>query len=51
MVLYWLPVFHFPYAGYGLIVDDHIIFIAAFLVLISFHAGKYFGIDELLGEK
>jgi uncharacterized membrane protein YphA (DoxX/SURF4 family) len=51
MLLYWLPVFHFPYAGYGLVVDDHIIFIAVFAVLATFKAGEYVGIDGFFVNK
>lgn len=48
MMLYYIPVLNFPYVGHGYIVDEHIIYIAGFIVLIAFHAGKYWGIDGLI---
>ncbi|MBP6925931.1 MAG: DoxX family protein [Candidatus Pacebacteria bacterium] len=37
MTLYWLPVLDFPHVGHGFIIDDHIIFIAVFVVLAAFN--------------
>jgi len=49
MVLYWLPVLSFPYAGeHSYIIDEHIVYILAFLVLMAFHAGRYWGFDRYL---
>jgi len=46
MVLYWLPVLSFPYAGeHAYIIDDHIIYLFGFLVLMYFDSGKYWGLD------
>lgn len=42
MILYYLPILHFPYAGRGttsFIVDQHVIFILVFLLLWAFDAG------------
>jgi len=47
MFLYWLPILDFPTVGHGILVDDHIIYIAVFAVLIVMNAGKYFGLDKL----
>lgn len=48
MALYYLPVVQFPYVGKNfLLVDDHIIFIAALCVLIAGRAGKVWGMDAL----
>jgi len=46
MFLYWLPILDFPSVGHGILVDDHIIYIAVFAVLIVMNAGKYFGLDK-----
>ena len=50
MVLYWLPGLDFPHAGHGFIVDDHVIYVTVFVVLIAGSAGKYFGIDGWIGR-
>lgn len=46
MILYWLPVLAFPYAGHGFIVDDHIIYIVVFIYLWISHSGTFVGIDR-----
>jgi len=52
MILYWLPVLQFPYAGeHSYIIDDHIIYILSFLVLIAFRAGRSWGLDDRLRKK
>ena len=44
MMLYYFPVLQFPYAGeHGLVVDEHIIYAAALLVLAAFHSGTVWG--------
>lgn len=49
MVLYWLPVLSFPYAGdHSYIVDDHIIYILGLLILTTFNAGRFWGLDSRL---
>jgi thiosulfate dehydrogenase [quinone] large subunit len=49
MLLYYLPILNFPYVGtHGYIVDQHIIYIFALLVINSFRASSIFGIDRLL---
>ncbi len=49
MALYYMPVLNFPYAGlHAYIVDEHIIYITGFLVLIAFHAGRQWSIDSLI---
>lgn len=46
MLLYYFPVLSFPFAGeHGYIVDDHIIYAAAFLLLASFRAGRVLGLE------
>ena len=45
MVLYWLVVLDFPTVGHGIIIDDHIIYVFAFLVLMALNAGRYWGLD------
>lgn len=49
MLLYYLPILNFPYAGtHSFLIDEHIIYILvlAFLAIIS--AGRIWGIDQLL---
>lgn len=51
MVLYYIPILKFPYAGHGFLVDEHIIYILGFFILIAFNAGTYLGIDGKLSTK
>ncbi|MCI0619495.1 DoxX family protein [Candidatus Wolfebacteria bacterium] len=52
MALYYLPVLSFPYAGeHSYIIDEHIIYILALIVLIVFHAGRYWGLDGRIGRR
>lgn len=51
MLLYYLPILQFPYADKNLIVDQHIIYILVFLLLISFDAGKIWGLDNLFKKR
>ncbi len=47
MLLYYFPILTFPYVGkLYYIVDDHIIYILAFLTLFVIEAGKYWGLDS-----
>lgn len=49
MALYYFPSLDFPYAGeHAFIIDDHLIYIAAFLVLLIFKAGRHWGLDGRL---
>ncbi len=46
MILYWLPVLSFPYAGeHFYVIDDHIIYLLAFVVLAVFNAGRHWGLE------
>ncbi len=52
MVLYYLAILQFPYVGANsFLVDDHIIFITAFLVLITSNAGTFWGLDSWLQKR
>lgn len=52
MVLYYFPSLDFPYAGeHGFIVDDHILYIVMFIVIIRFKAGMSYGLDQLIFMK
>jgi len=52
MILYYFPVLAFPYAGdHAYLVDDHIIFIAIFMVLMTAKAGLYLGLDGYLKRR
>lgn len=47
MLLYYFPVLQFPYiAPHSFLVDEHIIYAAALLVLYAFRAGHTYGIAE-----
>ena len=48
MLLYYFPILEFPHVGHGYIVDEHIIYSIAFLVLIKFHKGFGYGIGKLI---
>lgn len=46
MLLYYFPVLEFPYIGTNsYLIDEHIIYAAAFLVLASVQAGRIWGIE------
>ncbi len=47
MLLYYFPVLDFPYPNaHALIVDEHIVYAAALLLLASFRAGRVFGLEK-----
>lgn len=47
MVLYYLAILQFPYVGTNsYLVDDHIVFMSVFLVLIASNAGTFWGLDS-----
>lgn len=49
MALYYIPTLKFPYAGtHAYIIDEHIVYIAGFIVLVAFNAGMHWGIDGML---
>ncbi len=49
MLLYYFPALNFPYVGeHAYIVDEHIIYMAAFLVLYAVRAGEYLGVDRYI---
>lgn len=51
MLLYYLPILQFPYPNeHAYIVDEHIIYITALLVLAAFNAGKTWGLGKLFGR-
>ncbi|MBI5466488.1 MAG: DoxX family membrane protein [Candidatus Kerfeldbacteria bacterium] len=46
MLLYYLPILDFPYPdAHSLIVDQHVIYALALIVLASFRAGSAFGLE------
>ncbi|MBI4232536.1 DoxX family membrane protein [Candidatus Peregrinibacteria bacterium] len=52
MLLYYFPGLEFPYIEHGFLVDSHILYIFAFLVLYTFRAGEVWGLDlKILGKK
>ncbi|MBI4054272.1 MAG: DoxX family membrane protein [Candidatus Doudnabacteria bacterium] len=51
MALYYLPGLDFPFVGsHALLVDEHIVYILALLLLVRLRAGKVFGISQLFGR-
>ena len=45
--LYYLPILDTFYPNpHSFVVDEHIIYIASFLVLIGFHAGRFWGLEK-----
>ena len=47
MILYYLPILQFPHPNpNSYIVDQHIIFMAAFLILAAFRAGRVWGLEK-----
>lgn len=52
MSLYYLAILDFPYPNaHALIVDEHIIYIAALLALVAFNAGNIWGLDGWLAKR
>lgn len=46
MVLYYFPILQYPYPNaHSYIVDDHIVYALALLVLAVFHAGRAWGLE------
>ena len=51
MLLYYFPILQFPYiAPHSFLVDVHIAYAAALLVLYSFHAGRVYGVGSICGS-
>ena len=52
MILYYLPILQFPIVGeHSYIVDEHIMYITVFLILISSNAGTFWGLDSWLQKR
>jgi thiosulfate dehydrogenase (quinone) large subunit len=46
MILFYFPVLEFPYSGaHSYLVDEHIVYAAALLVLVFTNAGKFWGLE------
>lgn len=46
MLLYYFPILDFPYPNpHSFLIDEHIIYAAALLVLASIHAGRVWGLE------
>ena len=46
MLLYYLPILDFPYPNaHSLIVDEHVIYALALIILANFHAGQAWGLE------
>lgn len=52
MILYYLPILSFPYAGdHSYIVDEHIIYALVLLYMAATNAGLYLGIDGMRAKR
>lgn len=52
MALYYLAILQFPYVGeHSFLVDEHIIYITALLVLFASNAGTFLGLDSRLQKR
>ena len=51
MALYYFPGLKFPFVGADMVlIDEHIIYILALLLLIRLRAGKVFGLGSIFGR-
>ena len=51
MLLYYFPILTFPKVGeHGYIVDEHIIYIGAFLILIAFHRAHGYSLRWIIDK-
>lgn len=46
MLLYYFPVLTFPYVAHSYIVDEHIVYALALLVLAATRAGRVYGLEN-----
>jgi len=52
MILYYLPILQFPIVGeHSYIVDEHIVYILAFLIFFTSNAGTFWGLDSWLQKR
>ena len=52
MILYYLPILDFPYPNaHAYIVDEHIIYAIALMLLDAFRAGRSYGYDASLSQR
>ena len=51
MLLYYFPVLEFPLVDHSYIVDEHIVYAVAFVVLAVFQAGRAWGLDSMLKSR
>lgn len=52
MLLYYFPVLQFPFVPpHAFLIDEHIIYLLVFILLFFFRAGKFWGLDGLLGKR
>lgn len=49
MILYYFPIMQFPYVGpNSFLIDEHVIFMFVFFILIASNAGTFWGLDSWL---
>lgn len=52
MLLYYLPILRFPYAGeHAFLIDEHVVYILLFALFIASKAGHMWGLDPFLEKK
>ncbi|HEY4476012.1 MAG TPA: DoxX family membrane protein [Candidatus Paceibacterota bacterium] len=52
MLLYYFPILQFPYPNpHSFLVDEHIIYAAALLLLGSFRVGRIWGLENLIQKR
>lgn len=51
MILYYIPILKFPFAGSNsFLIDQHIIYIFVLFLLISFNAGEFWGFENYFSK-
>lgn len=50
MALYYFPGLDFPYVGSGVLIDEHIVFFIALLLLVRLRAGRIWGLGTFFGR-
>jgi thiosulfate dehydrogenase [quinone] large subunit len=46
MLLYYFPAVNFPFVEHGFLIEEHIIYAAALVLLTSLDAGRYYGLEN-----
>jgi len=46
MLLYYFPAVNFPFVEHGFLVEEHIIYAAALILIGTLDAGRYYGLEQ-----